>query len=88
MKRDYTKEEMLYRRLFFANQHYNGSSADAMEKNVELLHEVMDSDLQEDFKLYFEALWKDQVSKLYETHENWAKGLRMRFDTALAKKEA
>lgn len=89
MKRDYTKEEELYRRLFFANQHYNGSSTDAMDRNAKLLNEVMTSDLQEDFKLHFEALWKDQASKLYETHENWAKGLRMKFDRALRRgKEA
>ena len=88
MKRDYTKEEELYRRLFFANQHYNGSSTDAMDRNAKLLNEVMTSDLQEDFKLHFEKLWKDQASKLYETHENWAKGLRMKFERALEEKEA
>ena len=83
MKREYTKEEELYRRLFFANQHYNGNSTDAMERNRKLLKEVMASDLQEDFKLHFKSLWEDQASKLFETHENWAKGLRNMFDRAL-----
>jgi hypothetical protein len=88
MKREYTKEEELYRRLFFANLHYNGNSTDAMDRCTKLLDEVMSSELSEDFKLHFEGLWKDQASKLYETHENWAKGLRMKFDGALAEKEA
>lgn len=83
MKREYTKEEALYRRLFFANQHYNGKSTDAMDRNANLLNEVMTSDLQEDFKLHFESLWKDQASKLYDTHFNYYKGLKMKFDLAL-----
>lgn len=83
MKREYTKEEELYRRLFFSNQHYNGKSTDAMDRNAKLLNEVMISDLQEDFKLHFESLWKDQASKLYDTHFNYYKGLKMKFDLAL-----
>ncbi len=81
--RTYTKEELLYRRLLFANLHYNGNGPDAMKRCTELLDEVLKSDLGEDFKKELTNLFKDQASKLYETHENWAKGLKTQFDSAL-----
>lgn len=81
MKTELTQEETLYRRLFFAYLHYDGDSAKAWEKSSELLKEVRENkNLSTEFKKDFEYLFKDQASKLYETHENWAKGLKMKFD--------
>lgn len=77
----YQHVEQQYRKLLFAYLHYDGDAPKAMEKCSELLLEVRESDsLSPAFKKDFESLFKDQVSKLYETHENWAKGLRFKFD--------
>ena len=86
--RTYTKEETLHRRLLFANLHYNGSQADAMKRCSEQLKEVLSSDFGDDFKKEFTGLFKDQASKLYETHENWARGLKMQFDALFEKQDA
>jgi len=83
--RTYTKEEALHRRLLFANLHYNGSPTDAMNRCSEQLKEILSSELGDDFKKEFTALFKDQASKLYETHENWAKGLKIQFDSLFIK---
>jgi hypothetical protein len=87
MKREYTKEEAFYRRLFFVSLHYNGKEIDAMDRCSKLLNEVMTSDLQEDFKLHFKSMWKDQVSKLYDIHFYYYKRLKMKFDLALEEKK-
>jgi len=84
MNREYTKEELLYRRLFYAYLHYDGSSTEAFKRCEELLKEVMESDLQNDFKEHFKSLWKDQTSKLYETHQNYFEGLKRKFERAIA----
>lgn len=78
--RELTKEEELYRRLLFANLHYDGDAPKALQRCSELLSEVRQSNLGEDFKYKFEGLFKDQASKLYETHFNWGHGLKTRFD--------
>lgn len=80
MKREFTLEEKLYRNLLFAYLHYDGDHIKAMDKCVALHTEVMNSDLDDDFKKYFQGLWKDQVSKLYEIHQNYASGLLKRFE--------
>lgn len=78
--RELSREEELYERLLWANLHYDGDGPKALERCSDLLKEVRQSDLKEDFKQAFESLFKDQASKLYETHFNWARGLKMRFD--------
>ncbi len=82
--RELTKEESLYLRLFRMSLHYEGKSTEAFKKCEELLKEVMDSDLQNDFKEYFKYLWMDQTSKLYEIHKNYFEGLKMKFERAIA----
>lgn len=81
--REYTKEEALYRRLFFTNLHYDGDSAKAFKRCEELFKEVMESDLQNDFKEHFKSLWMDQTSKLYETHQNYFIGIKEMFDRVI-----
>jgi hypothetical protein len=76
-----TPEETLYRRLLFAYLHYDGDSTKALKRSSELLNEVREhKTLSSEYKKQFENLFKDQASKLYETHENWAKGLKLQFD--------
>ena len=76
-----TPEETLYRRLLFAYLHYDGDSPKALEKSSELLKEVREhKTLSSEYKKSFEGLFKDQASKLYEIHQNRAKGLKMKFD--------
>ncbi len=82
--RTYTNEEKLHRRLLFSNLHYNGSQNDAMKKCCEHLKEVLESNLSDDFKTDFKATFKDQASKLYETHENWARSLKSQYDDVVS----
>lgn len=82
--REYTKEELLFRRLFYAYLHYDGDSSKSFAKCKELLDEVMESDLQNDFKEHFKSLWMDQTSKLYEMHKNYFEALKMKFERAIA----
>ena len=82
--REYTKEESFYRRLLYAYLHYDGDSSKAFAECEKLLKEVMESDLQNDFKEHFKNLWEDQVSKLHDSHKNYYEGLKRKFERAIA----
>ena len=71
MFRQYTAEEQLYRDLMFAYNHYNGNAHDSFTNEKKLLLEVRESKtLAADFKVHFESLWFDQVSKWADIQYN------------------
>ena len=79
--------ESLFTRLLWANLHYDGDSSKAMDRCAKLLDEVLnDTELSDLYKKTFLDLWKDQASKLYESHGNYEKGLKMKFDMSLENK--